>query len=364
MTDSHFATHLRESLQMSFPSRATAFMAAYDKALDYLDRNVYPEIKAAEPNLTDHGPRHIDNIQDNILRLLGDSEEQRATLSGAEMYCLAMFTLFHDVGNVDQREDHHRNIGKVFDAARGTDPSVRREKTLVLRACAAHTGSASDGSPDTLKDLAEFEQFERTSIRFRELAAILRFADELAEGPQRTSEYRLQTGGYTDDSRVYQEYASVTDILIDRGNNRISLAYEIPVDPEPVAQQHPLTLKALFSRWVHAVRPTSRSAGRYPSLTLLLDHIFGRIAKLDDERRYAVHYSPILAPFKATVASFNFHCGERLLDYDFPQIRLDDLAVPGTARRSFRDENPDYAADALAEKLIDLCQKTNEKTQP
>ena len=364
MIDSPFAARLRESLKKDLPLTATALMATYDTTLDYLNRNVYPEIKAAEPNLTDHGPRHIDNVQHNVLRLLGDADDTPATISGAEMYCLAMFTLFHDVGNIDQRKDHHLNIGGVFDAARGTDPSVRREKTLVLRACAAHTGSASDGSLDTLKDLAEFEQFDGKRVRFRELAAILRFADELAEGPQRTSEYRLQTGGYAEDSRVYQEYASVTDILIDRGNSRISLAYEIPVDSDVAPPQHPRTLAARLVQLLNAARPDSHSTPRHVSLASLLDHIFERIAKLDDERRYAVHYSSLLAPFKATIASFNFHCGNRLLDYDLPLIRLDDLAVPGTARRSFRDDNPVYAPYTLASRLISLCQQAKDHEQP
>jgi len=339
-------------------------MAAYNKALDYLSRNVYPEIKAAEPDLTDHGPRHIDNVQQNVLRLLGDSDDTPAAISGAEMYCLAMFTLFHDVGNIDGREGHHQNIGGVFDAARGTAPSVKREKTLVLRACAAHTGSAADGSLDTLKDLTEFEQFEGERVRFRELAAILRFADELAEGPQRTSEYRLQTGGYSDESQIYQEYASVTDILIDRGNNRISLAYEIPVDADPTPPPQPRTLGARLSRLLSMARPHSGSTARQSSLASLLAYIFTRIAKLDDERRYAVHYSPLLAPFKATLAAFNFHCGDRLLDYDLPLIRLDDLTVPGTARRSLADDNPAYAPDALASRLIALCQQSKDLLQP
>ena len=69
------------------------------------------------------------------------------------MYCLGMFILFHDVGNVFGREGHQNKVAKVFDRIRGKNASLRREKTMVVRATCAHTGTARDGSRDTLKDL-------------------------------------------------------------------------------------------------------------------------------------------------------------------------------------------------------------------
>ena len=336
MTDATFQAHLSSRLKRDLPHRASALSSAYGHALNYLEENIYEDIRATEPNLTDHGPRHVANVQRNILALLEDGGEPLAEVSAPELYCLAMAALFHDVGNILRRKGHQRNIGRIFDAARGTAPATKREKTLVLRACAAHTGTASDGTGDTLRELAEVEQFEGCRVGLRQLAAILRFADELAEGPQRTSAYRLETDGYAPESRVYQEYASVTHVLIDRGNNRIVLAYEIPVDADDDSEQ------------------------REESLNLLLSHILQRIVKLDQERRYAVHYAPILSPFKATVASFTFHCGDDLLDFDLPQIRLDDLTIPGTDTKSIDVDDPTYAPAVLAPKLIALCKQAKD----
>lgn len=338
MTDHSFKTHLRTRLEQDHPHRASALVGAYANALDYLTSNIYEEIKGAESDLTDHGPRHIANVQRNILALLNDGETPLVDTSAVELYCLAMATLFHDVGNIRERKDHHRNIGGIFDAARGTDPATKREKTLVLRACAAHTGLASHGTRDTLSELAEVEQFEGKPVRLRQLAAILRFADELAEGPQRTSAYRLQQHDYGCDSRVYQEYASITHILIDRGNRRILLAYEIPVDADDDDLQP-----------------------RQKSLTSLLSHILQRIVKLDQERRYAVHYAPVLSPFKATIASFTFHCGDDLLDFGLPQIQLDDLTIPGTNTKSIEAGDPTYSPAMLAPKLIALCKEAKDQ---
>lgn len=337
MIDSSFEQRLRSCLENELPDRASALLGAYAQALEYLKANIYEEIRGTEVDLTDHGPRHVANVQRNILELLAHEEPDLQVLSASDFYCLAMSTLFHDVGNILGRIDHHQNIGGIFDAARGTDPATKREKTLVLRICGAHTGQASDGTHDTLKELNEIDHLDGKKVRLREIAAILRFADELAEGPQRTSAFRLQRDDYQVSSRVYQEYASVTHVLIDRGNGRILLAYEIPVDagPNPIEKQE--SLETLFS------------------------HIFHRVTKLDQERRYATHYAPTLSPFKATVASFTFHCGDSILDYDLPKIVLNDLTVPGENVGSIENANPVYSPETLSEQLISLCQETKEQ---
>ncbi|MCY4041241.1 MAG: hypothetical protein OXF72_08285 [Gammaproteobacteria bacterium] len=338
MADDAFRKHLEIHLKEDLPHKAQALMGAYDQTLSYLDDNIYAEIRAAEPDLTDHGLKHISNVQRNVLALLQNREGGLIDISGTELYCLAMATLFHDVGNIRGRIGHHKNIGQIYDKARGTGMTIRREKTLVIRACAAHTGKTRDGSRDTLRELSEHDDFEGKPVRLRQVAAILRFADELAEGPQRTSEYRLRRDGYAADARVYQEYASVTHIHIDRGNRRISLAYEIPVDDEEGPGQ------------------------RQESLKELIAHILDRIVKLDQERRYAAHYAPVLSEFKATRASFTFHCGSGLLDFDLPDIVLDDLTIPGSDAEPIEKGDPIFSPEDLAARLIEQCRQAGESS--
>ena len=334
MKDYPFEDRLREILQPDKSERGKALMGAYDSARTYLVEHVYDEIKATEPELTDHGLRHIRNVQETALRLLPAGEGKSDSLSALEMYCLGMCILFHDVGNLHSRKGHQRNIGGIFDAARGTNPESRREKTLVLRACAAHTGQSRDGSYDTLKDLSDGEQFKGERIRLRQIAAVLRLADELAEGPQRTSEHRRQHDNYGPSARLYHDYASVTNVMIDRGNERICLAYDIQVDKPPETRDQ--------SQW----------------LMELMAYILTRIRKLDQERRYATHYVPLLAPFKATDVSFSFHCGEDVMDIALPSLRLDDFTVPGADAVPIDNEHPAYSPSKLVPKLISDCAET------
>lgn len=337
MADDSFRILFGDRLSAELPHRANALTAAYSNALEYLEKNIYEEISSAEPQLTDHGSSHVANVQRNILALLADGETTNEEISGVELYLLAMASLFHDVGNIHGRENHQNNIGTVFDKARGNDAATRREKTLVLRTCRAHTGLAADRTRDTIKELASTEQFEGKPVKLRQLAAILRFADELAEGPQRTSEFRLGTDYYDSQSRIYHEYASVTHILIDSGNRRISLVYEISVDTDSAdPEQRPIKLTALVS------------------------HILRRIVKLDQERRYAVHYAPVLSAFNTTIASFAFHCHGELLELNLPEIELNDLTVPGAETTALDNAYPAYAPAKLVPALIDRCQNAKE----
>ena len=241
MSTKSFDEQLRKKILEDFEeNKGQELASAYEQAKLKLQKEVYPEIRGSEPNLTDHGKNHVLNVQQNVIDLLSD-KGIITNLSGIEMYCLGMFILFHDVGNVFGREDHRNKIAKVFDQVREKNASFRREKTLVVKATWAHTGTAQDGSNDTLKELSVSDHLEGKSLRLQELAAILRFADELAEGPQRTSNFMRELKLYNKDSKIYHDYAASTNISIQRNNGRIALTYEIDIDiesPNEVRQPH------------------------------------------------------------------------------------------------------------------------------
>ena len=318
MQTKNFDEQLRDKILEEFEgSKGRELASAYEQAQAKLQQEVYENIQGAEPNLSDHGPRHVANVQQNATRLLSNEGVIR-DLSAIEMYCLGMCILFHDAGNVFGREGHHNRVAKIFDDIRGTDASLRREKTLVVRAARAHTGTTQDGSRDTLKELTEVEQLEGEPVRLRELAAILRFADELAEGPQRTSQFMRKEGLYELESQKFHDYASSTHILIERGTNRIVLTYEIDIE---VDQSDDI---------------------RQARLSKFFEFIYGRILKLNQERQYARYYSELLAPFKFTDISFNFHCRGELLPTDLSPLRLTDIVVPGDPTKKIEEIDSAY----------------------
>lgn len=324
-----FEIHLKERLREEFhDEKGGQIYSTYEVTRGKLVDDVYQQILRAEPNLSDHGPDHIANVLDNVLYLLSNSHEEHR-LSAIELYLLAMGVLFHDVGNLHGRLDHHKKIGEIYDLARGTHARVRREKVLVMRLAGAHTGVASDGTRDTLKEVAEIDHLEGAMVHLRSIGAILRFADELAEGPQRTSEFLRRAGLYAEDSKIYHEYASVTNVGIDRRNQRILLTYEINIDDDTLARDD-------CSTW----------------LQNLLLFIYKRVVKLDQERRYTRFYSDVLLPFKATQITFNFHCKSTLLPIELQSLLLDDKVIPGEQSKGLQEIDSRYKIDDLVNTVL------------
>ncbi|WP_282087156.1 HD domain-containing protein [Aquimarina algiphila] len=262
--------------------------------------NFFSEIKAKEANLTDHSERHICDVLNNVEKLLG---EQIEMFTGIELYCLALVVLFHDVGNIEGRDGHNLNIADTYNFVRKKEPRYNHERAVVIKAAQAHCGKAKDGGRDTLKDLDEVGNLEGEKIAFRDIAAILRFADELAEGNQRTSNFMIERHKYAEKSEIFHLYAQMTEVFIDRQGGRIVLTYNIDID----SAQH-----------------------NAESLKKLLEFIYVRIIKLDEERRYAKYYCDILVPFKKTSIQFNFSKDGLPTNLDIGKIEIHDrFPVPG-----------------------------------
>lgn len=315
-------------------ARGQECFADYIAARRSLVEDVLQEIKASEPDLTDHGPDHVANVLTNVERLLGADIDK---LEAEELYALCVCVLFHDVGNIHGRNKHNRNISDVYEKVRKGEDKYRQEKLLVLTVAGAHSGKAKDGSSDTLKDVPSTMQLKGKQVRSRPLAALLRFADELAEGPQRTSAYRLERGMYKSKSKIYHSYASGTDVCIDREGNRIALSYHFHIK----AKGRVLTL-----------------AGD-PSVKLkeILDFTSQRVIKMNEERQYARHYCDWLTPFKELSVNLDFwHQGHQLNTGLGPLI-LSGLVVPGDAAASISTYNPAYSTKHLMASVAQALRK-------
>lgn len=282
------------------------YYSDYQSARSYLMQNILPNIKATEPDLTDHSEKHIENVLNNTWHLLDTAKTQ---LSEYDLYILCLSILLHDVGNINGRKEHNKKVSEIYNVIRNNDSNFNTERILVLNAVKAHCGTTKLGSRNTLAEVDIKASLRGEPIQLREIASILRFADELAEGPQRTSDYLIDTGKISDKSKIYHRYAQITNIFIDRGNERIVLQYHIDTEKETPE-----------------------------SLRELLSCAYERIIKLDEERRYTKFHSKLLESFRKTEATFNFfHKGEPL-DISIEKIILNDSCViPGEKQPCITD---------------------------
>jgi hypothetical protein len=297
--------------------------ALYLTARKKLLEDVLEEIKGAQPSLTDHGPRHIANVLRNAYTLLGNQVD---SLTATELYTLILSILFHDVGNILGRDGHQLNIRSIYDHVRPVvppDDPYRQEKLNLFQIVAAHCGEAADKTNDTLQFL-EPSHLDGRPVNLRSLAAILRLSDELAEGVQRTSLFMQRIHGYPEGSQIYHQYASITEVAIDRGGQRIALTYH----PTIQADRQGLLLNE-------------------GGLREILQFAYKRLQKLDEERKYNKHYCSFLEPFKQVSAAFMFWVDGQPRAFGLRPLNLTDLVVPGDKQKEIPAYDQTYTVDNI-----------------
>ncbi len=294
----------------------------WNQIKDFLIPHVLEEIKATEPNLTDHGPRHIANVLENAYHLLHDQTGQVSQnrsqmkffdcLTNYNAYVLGVAIMFHDVGNIFERNKHNQRIEEIFTTAFTTYQLDEELRSLVASVAGAHTaGSNANGnSIDSIYKVDQRQMWKNHAIAAQQLAAILRLSDELAEGIQRASILRLRhdlpfsdNSRISEDSEIYHHYARCVRINIDRSGQRI-LA-DLYIDLKQIDKLE-----------------------RTKLLTAILDTYWRRIHVLNQERKYASYYCSFLEPFKRVSAGIRFYIGGAPVDLTIPPLILDDLIVP------------------------------------
>lgn len=308
----------------------------YTTARKHLLEDILDEIKKLQPDMTDHGPTHISDVIRNIHELLGDDI---CKLNGVEIYILGLSALFHDVGNVFSRQEHQNQISTIYDYAMGNNHGSLddEQKKLVLNICKAHCGEGIDGSRNTLRFVGDPSKLDRKEVRPRLLAPLLRFADELAEGEQRTSHFMIIQHAYNRESMPYHQYANCSKVSIDRPNGRICLTYHLHIGDH-----------ASHNRAI----PLS-------SLKKFLPFAYKRIEKLNQERQYARHYCYLLEPFKQVSATFNFWYRGQEIFCDLEPLVFNDLVVPGDPQKGVVERNSGYKETSLIKKLSDAIDTMN-----
>lgn len=290
-----FEVHVRARLKEKCGQAGEGLWASYVKTREELISEILPYIAAQEPNLTDHGVDHIANVIGNVGTMLaipkitpdGTHRQPVNDLNPKELLLLLMGCLLHDVGNIAGRSKHNITGAQVWQQA-GTSYNLWKgmDRRTILAICRAHTGKNLEGGTDTLGSLSlQSHYFANEPVRATELAAVVRFADELAEGPQRTSNYLLSQGLYSEESRLYHQYASSTHVVIDRGSNRIALTYDIDLSGSLFSQ--PETARGTVDQFLHL--------------------LYSRVLKLEHERVFARHYAPSLIPFRETSVAIHFN---------------------------------------------------------
>lgn len=235
-----------------------------------MNEQVHPEVTAgasADRNrLTDHGPGHIKTVIRRASDLLKASDSD--TLTCYETYLLLAAIHVHDVGNLYGRQDHEVMANRVMERLGALFGPDDTEKRAIFTIARAHSGQNKDGK-DIIADLLKEDFILGQRVRPRFLAALLRFADELADDRTRAARFSIEENQIPESSLIYHKYAyALHSVLVEKDS--INLKFELAAGD--------------------ATEPFKKD--KKPAY--LLEEIFGRTMKMHRERIYCMRF---LRPF-------------------------------------------------------------------
>lgn len=273
---------LAASTPERFPNPAADYHQRYATAKDYLDRQYYASTAASLASggvrYTKHDIKHVDDVIRMAGRLLGLGKSESVTLEPFEVYVLLLAILLHDAGNAVARQGHEKHAHEILaeiGALIDLEPLERRQIALIAQ---AHGGTV-EGDKDTIGRLLKESRTEIAgcTLRPQALAAVLRFADELADNPRRADEQALGAAGDASGAAIHNQFCKAINVEVDPQGRDVKIGFLI--DRELLDREYTLI------------------EGENTRQILLVDYIAERLQKCDRERRYCGRFLYDLARF-------------------------------------------------------------------
>ena len=215
--------------------------------------------------LNDHGPRHIASVIKRAGQLLNVSEE---FFTYREIFCLLSAIQLHDLGNFYGRIGHEQKILEIVAEGKnhvGTDHIERRH---IIQIAQVHGGKIpGTDNKDTISQLKDKVPVLDDIIRLKLIAAIVRFADELADDRYRADIELLRDQRLPKSSEVYHAYsACLNSVIVDHEKETIELHFDID--------------KSYLEK----------EFGKDDGQTFLIEEIYQRVLKMHKERIYCSRF--------------------------------------------------------------------------
>lgn len=292
--------------------------------------------------LTNHGPEHVSTVIDRASALIIETE---CRIEPYEIYILLVAIHLHDVGNLYGRKGHET---RITDVVASMDASLIGENAFehrLIRDIAASHGGDANGDKNTIGQLPYSTDTVERGVRPHFLAALLRFADELADDHNRVARIALREDVMLKASEAFHAYADrLRSVAVEK--NRIMFNFELDVES------------------------ATRKYGKGGGEVYLLDEIFERTMKTHLEHLYC---SRFMQPFvhikrlEVTIGIFRRRFLENvckisyvLEETGYPKQttdRVHGIAVSGAAKPG--GEKPFDSQSLNGEKLKEIIEALN-----
>lgn len=174
-------SHVEWLLTHKLDTQGKELWAAYITTRTEICSQILPLIASQEPDLSDHGIKHIKDVIDNASLLLGFKNEYGADcecdkkhdLSAEEMLILLLGILVHDIGNIYGRKAHNQAIADVWGKLNSWNSWTASERRLIITVGRAHTGKKIEASFDDTLATVDIAHFRKKTINCTNIAAII-----------------------------------------------------------------------------------------------------------------------------------------------------------------------------------------------
>jgi hypothetical protein len=219
--------------------------------------------------LNQHGVGHVDKVINKAEHILSFFKEKNK-LTAFEVFILLCAIQIHDIGNVFGRDGHEKNSYHILEDKAKLIIRDSLTKRIIGKIAQVHGGKIN-GNQDTISTLGLKNMLLGNDIRECLLAALLRFADELADDSNRADLQGLESNNIPPESIIYHEYSKTLHTVIIKENE----------------VNHTLFLQL---EYFIAFDTISKRFIKNNKDILLIDEIFNRTKKIERERRYCMRF--------------------------------------------------------------------------
>lgn len=299
-----------ESKPSQFPGNKD-YVSIFRAFKQFMDDEVHKEVKSMTTRLdntiylNDHSSTHVQMVMNKVSSILSDC----TYLSAYECFILLVAIEIHDAGHIYNGRDGHEKHGRNLLEKLGVSTI---EKRIIGDIAKSHSGKN-----DPIGSLERKTSISGHDVHNRELAAFLRFADEMADENSRASNYLLENGLIPEESRLYHSFsASLYNFQPDREDRH--------------------TIQMNFSLSSEQVCSTFKKGD---TEIYLLDEIYTRTLKTFQESLYYNRFVPF---------EYQFHTINVTIDF------LNEGPEPFFDRISYRIEEKGYPSLSI-DNIFEYC---------
>ena len=294
-----------------FPGKRN-YVSYYMNFEDFLDREIHPHVGTVMSRencdifLNDHSAKHVDMVIEKASYLLKDLEDSMA-ITPYETFILLSAIQIHDAGHIiNAKRAKHAEDSKELVQELDSKNVTTWEKKIIYDIAKAHSGK-----DDLIGKQNLFSGEGVDKIRQKLLSAILRMADELADGKSRAACYLFEKEKIPLESEIFHAFSYCLE------------RFKIDVRSHEINMEFCLNIEHTKRQYYKQITETEFEN------KFLIDEIYERTLKTFNECMYYNRFVPENMRLSSVNVEINF-IEAKSLEYFFDRIayRIEESGYP------------------------------------